>query len=508
MTRLWSNSHIFLKQITAIHEIISFQYKHYMIVNGRSLMHAIEQMFTNHELLFSIWDTLIFMAFIMLVSCCVKSKKSKLPYAAWLSIVLCLLFLCPYQASLWTSVNYSVNYLLPSFLATSVILLWRSIENGSSNRAYYYPLISILGFICGWSHEAFAVPLAAALAVYYILWRKRFVRRVLWLMVPLWIGTTILFFAPGNFVRLEHAGGTSFMGWFIRIKNGFECLMRLRLVWIMSAALIIALLRGHWSLIRMFVKDNPRLVLIFVMAIGFSMLANSASYSFCFVELMSMLITLKYMIEYGVFAPRRITTILALVLTCLFVPQQMLLAVDTKVAYDHQQQIKQVIKDSEDGLFLNPPAPISDLSRPFIRQWSDPFCLYTAAITVGQPEKRASLIALNPADYQAVADAEHYYIGKNKHPGNAPVYQAEGSNSLWVKPGALKGDDKIQATYYPVDWNHTEAPYPLRVKFAFCPDAYENTEILKIDTVRCRFGEFYRIPLPTPRKIKELNVVR
>ncbi len=503
-TDLFSINHRFERKISSFTDIVQTQTIHYVKVNGRSVVHAIEQAFTGHMLAFSIINTAVFLLFVWLIVYYVSGKWFNSNYALWVSVVMALLLLFPYQASLWTSVNYGPNYLWTATMAMGILIIWDKIIKGEVSKKWNIPII-ILSAVFGWTHEGFVVGLAGGIFLYYCLNFKTFRKQILYLAIPMFITAAIMVFAPGNISRFFVSGDVNASP--IRIFNGANNMLCLWVFRLFIIGLLILIALRQWPKLRQFLKDNIHLVYILGVTFAFTLMANTAPYSHTFMELISLLLILRYLRTIPLLYNNKYIRLIAIIATLLFIPHQVILAKDTITNYKYQSQTVQNYITSPDGIFVIDHPDIAQTSVPYIRIWGlYRFCDWTNSLNsiYFKGKKRPSPVT--SYDYPAIAMPDSFFVDKNKFPGNAPVYKADKGYYMWLKPGALPAGAKLQASLYPVDWNHKNVPYFVRLKFVLMSDTYPSTEILKIDTIQTRFGEAYQIDHLPIRKIKSIDI--
>lgn len=105
-TTLWSDDHRFDRKVSSFADIWQTQVKHYMKVNGRSLVHSIEQAFTGHMMAFAIINTAVFLFLILMMVRYVAPRNKQDNFMLWLSIYIMMLVFFPFSESLWVSINY------------------------------------------------------------------------------------------------------------------------------------------------------------------------------------------------------------------------------------------------------------------------------------------------------------------------------------------------------------------------------------------------------------------
>lgn len=494
---LWVNGHRFEREVTTLSEIIQTQTIHYFCVNGRSLVHAIEQAFTNHELFFSIINSVVFLLYVLLIVMYVTATKTqRYWYLLWLAVICGLLYLFPLPHSLWISINWGLNYLWPGCLSVLMLLFWEKIEHGTLESKWNVPLI-ISALIFGWTHEGFVVGVAGGTFLYYCFNFRKYRGQAIMMTVPMWLTACIMVFAPGNISRFFGRDGNG-SPFYLKLNNGFDNNLHLIMIWLLVAGIIYLLVTGHKKQLKDFIISNTRLIYVFCVAFVFSMIANTAPYSHTFTELISMLLIFKYICAYPI-AKTKYAKYLAVVLTVVFCTHQVIVAQDTRKVYEYQKVKRAEYINSIDGIVCYDLPHISPLSKRFIREWETS----TFTLVYGKGKKTARF--LSPSEFQALAQPEKFYIPANAMEGDGDVYKSDGGKYMWVKPEAMNDSVSLTAELYPVDWNHN-ASLLLRVKFALFPEKYENAEKLRVDTLDTRFGKAYIITPPLLRKIKAVNI--
>ncbi len=509
-TDLWTPGHEFNRKVSSLSDIIESQVQHYKYANGRSIVHSIEQAFTGHTLLFSILNTAIFLLFTWLIAYYVTlgGDRYRSCFLLWLIIFIALLNLFPLRDSLWVSVNYGLNYLWPATMATGVMVLWDRLAKGELSARWNIPM-ALLGLIFGWSHEGFVVGVSGGMFLYYCFHIRQFRGQAPVLAVPMWISACVMVFAPGNINRFfHHDDATDEASMLMKLLNGFDNLLHLWMIWILAIGVIILLAAGKKDAIKVFIRDNSRLLWVFAISFIFSMIANTAPHSHTFVELTSLYIILRYVTSRKLPHLTRTVKIGIYLLGVLFTGHQLLIARDTWRNYEFQTEVVNEYIDSPDGIVHFTPINLYSITKPYIRIWKSSgafkfffFNVYNEVLFNGNKPP----LLLEGSDYEAVTAPQNFFTAKNKLPGNAPCYIGEDGKFIWIKPDALSADEKLTGMLYPVDWDH-DVQVIVKLKFLLTPGSYPGTERLEIDTINSRWGRAMRIkPLPV-RKIKAVDI--
>lgn len=508
-TDLWEPGHRYERKVSDIGDIWQTQARHYVQVNGRSLVHATEQAFTGHHMLFCVVNTIVFLLFVTLIVRYVATPVWRRSPFLWLIVPVTLLVLFPYQQSLWTSVNYGLNYLWPATMAVGMLILWEQICAGTVS-VRWAPLIVLYSLIFGWTHEAFVVGVAGGMFIYYCFNFKRYRGMSIVLTVPLWLSAAVMVFAPGNISRFGaiNPNGASLHGIMLRLCNGLDNQLSLKMIWVLVLACVLLLVLGNRGAIRQFVRENSRMISVFAIGTMFPMVANTGAYSHTFAELMAFLLVLKYICATN-WVGKPVLKYIVMIICVLFVPWQIIVAHDTVTNYRVQADLVSEYMSSPDGVVRYREPGISRFSRDYIRLWDNEGLsqfyvnVYNNVFFGGNKPWQM----LDSADYQAVESPESYFVAANKYPGSAPLYQAPGSRYIWINADEMQAGDSLVANYKRVDWNHRGDVF-VRLKFVLMPDSYPSTGEVEIDTLHTRFGDRYRVNMPPVRQITSVDIVR
>ena len=522
-TDLWMRGHQFINKVSSLEDIYNTQVKHYMLVNGRSLVHAVEQAFTGHKLAFSLVNTGVFLLFVFMIVNFVTGKNRRNRYWVWFSVVTGLLLMFPYEESLWTSVNLGLNYLWPATMSVAMLTIWKSAINAppshthslrtseagnlraiKGRRAVENVLIVLLSAVFGWTHEGFVVGVAGGMFLYYCFHFRDYRGRAVLLTVPMWLTAIVMVFAPGNLMRFFGGGDKVGSPFYIKFTNGFDNLLHLWFIWIALAVVIILLAFHRRALLAQYLRRCNYLLWVLGVSFVFSMVANTAPYSHTFVELMFFIMVLGYFSQKRIKVSYRITFVLGSVATMLFVFQQLVLAKDTIHNYNMQRLMRQEYVESHDGITLLKMPEVNAVSRPFIRLW-DEDGFYTQSLMAHTNSKTRPVFLTEP-DYKAVKRPDDFFVPENKAFKDVPVYKSPNGVFYWVHPDSIKGLEALEADLYPVSWD-LEAQLLVKIKFALFPELYPSSEELKIDTIHADKGDAYRVVMPKVRKVKDLKSI-
>lgn len=493
---LWNPKHRYERKIGSFADVVQSQIMHYKYVNGRSLVHAVEQAFTNHKLAFGIVNSLIFILFCALIVFFIKGSYAFLAsYPLWFITLFGAIFLLP--GGLWVSINGAPNYLWPSTLSVAFFILWNKLEYKGLKR-YLYPIIALMSFILGWSHEGFSLPIIGGFVLYYFFFYNQFNKRLLWLFIPLLIGALILVVSPGNFNRLGEKSHIE------TIRDAFVHLTYLKMFWIMMACLLLIWLGKGYLGLKAFIKNNIKIFLIFSISFAFTLIANTGPWTNTFMEVLAFLIVLRYLRGIN-FYNKRWVKIACVVLTFVYIPQQILLARDCVALYKYQHAAYLEYVESPDGYVKFEEPEYSIFTKPYLSLFENNRNVFSTKMHLvnGTPNKIPLLIGRE--DYLAVEFPDSFYIPENHLSGTAPMYYIPGGEYYWVHPDSIDKAQNLVANWYPVDWNH-DVILIMKIKYALMPRDYPLSTPINVDTVQTRFGPRYRIPVIKARHLRSIDL--
>ncbi|MDE5734067.1 MAG: hypothetical protein K2H83_02875, partial [Duncaniella sp.] len=221
-------------------DAIKSQTAQYFYSNGRFFVHVLVQMFAGPWgfKAYSVFAACLFFVVAVLFGFYCLPSGRRYNTLLWLGISVAYLYLFQSNSGTWYSIAGGLNYLLPMFPVLVFLLLYRRFGREVHRESpLLYVLAGVIGFVTGWSQECYSLPLSGGvfLALSISLFRHERIAPAIWVLaVSLWIGTSILVFAPGNFVRLGTRPGLLYS-----MVNGVKLLAGTRLFWLMIASLIV-----------------------------------------------------------------------------------------------------------------------------------------------------------------------------------------------------------------------------------------------------------------------------
>ncbi|MCH5326546.1 MAG: hypothetical protein J1E29_05005 [Duncaniella sp.] len=500
---------ILTEQISNISQIFDSQANHYVYGNGRYMVHFIEQLFTGVIGLdaYNILGALMMMGMIIGIVLLSIPKSNRGNPIWWLLTVIALMYAFPYPDRLWYSINMSCNYLIPSFLLILTLIFLRIINNPDSTNGMM-ALAAIISFMCGASHEAFALPLTGAVWVYYIFHFSKFRSRGWIIALPLAIGSLTILASPGNWSRVAiYQNEGSFISNTIQhIFISLNTLIETPIVWIFLIVTIIVRIcigRKIWKIF----SNRPIETLTIVFGVCFLAMINAWSYAYTPVYLIVFILSLNKLstLKFLKTTNGRLIAIcwigLAGVFSC-----QILIAANCCKMSNYQRRLIEEYKHSRTGIILNNPPKVDAFTKTYVTIWpkeqgTDVIDLNFSA-AYGEYTKPMYLLA--PDEYQVITEGTTQL---NKMPGGSPFVKA--GRFYWAEIESLDSTTQgFELEYRPVDFNHATAPFLLRLKFALSPGAYPSRDKAETDTITIGNRTFLRIRVPDIRKVKSIKALQ
>ncbi len=497
-----------LKEVKTISDLVESQINHYKVVNGRTIMHTIEQLFSGivGTDLFFVLNTFVFILTIYLLVKMLFNNVHTFKY--WLFVIVVLLYLFPLPASLWVSINFSVNYLWPLCLTLLVLYCWNKLQNRSSMSKVFYVLMPILGFVAGWSHESFAIPLSGVIFIYYCFNYKAFSKEVALLVIPLWIGTAFLVFAPGNFFRLQNetVKDVRILRYIIHNLFAIKFLP-------MMIVLVLFLWKRRKLKVLEFVKDNYLWIGLFAISLLFVLvLGLIPGRTYIAVELYSFILIVKLIQKVKIIETWTLlsTKTLSIIVALLFVAHQCFICNASIIEKSRQDKFLDQYKKSSDGVAVYDYADYGCLINPFVRRFQleigdNPDKKYfKETLELYHTRRTKKLITVTSNDYELISNFDK--MSKEKARFSGPFYATEGCEYVWALADSVKGES-FEFVYTPVGFSDN-VPLLMKIKRYLKPEIYPVTgPVEEINEVIFNSRKFLAIRITPMRDVVDIKPV-
>jgi len=217
--------------ITSLGDLLHSQQLHYMLVNGRLLVHTVAQAFLAFvpPVVLQIVNAALFVVLLHLLTLYVHRPKEQLTVVVVACFLLTVVFQGFRTAIFWSIGSFNYLWVL---VATMLWLLWvrRCRVLGVSCW-----VLSPLALVAGWSHEAISLPLAVAGC--WVLgvkmsdrWRRTVTPYILFYVA----GTVLCLLSPGILNRSADAPSFAMR----LLSGGLNYIFNVRVVWLLLALMI------------------------------------------------------------------------------------------------------------------------------------------------------------------------------------------------------------------------------------------------------------------------------
>ena len=192
---LFDHSH----KIESFPDVLKSVTNHSFLLTGRGLNIFFVQLFCSiiDKSVFDIINAIVYVLF--LIGCLRLANTKNITNS--IIVIGVLWFILPVQQIFTMSIAFAVNYLWPATLIVYFLLMLRTCIRGQETKTPAILLISVFGFICGYTHELFTAPLSASLFVYTIINRKTINKQTFAAIVGFWLGTIFILIAPATWNR-------------------------------------------------------------------------------------------------------------------------------------------------------------------------------------------------------------------------------------------------------------------------------------------------------------------
>lgn len=486
-------------------DLVKSQTNHWLYSNGRTIVHTLVQLYAGivgygaYNVFIAILMVLTIWLFVR-YSCVKKYWTNPIIY---LSASICFLYLYPSPEGMFFWVVYGLNYLFPLCLVLVYLLIFRSIHDKTELSILKTVLLFVFGFVVGWTHEGFAIPLSCAVFFFVVTKLKQLHYPIFVLSVALWIGTAFLTFSPANFSRL----GSSMI---VNVLNGLDIYIRLRLFWLSMVVIFIAMIMDKQRCKVVFSKYRI-VVVACVVGMLFGFVANTGAWSLTGTEFFASLIMFALLpVIFDRFSiTAKVKNLVAiLVLLLISIHQVMIIEAAIKI-YRQEKAFICEYHNSPHGYVKEPVINLSPLVKPFIINWFDSYTykyiMFSVAVSNGTKDKLP--IVLGDRDWDAIYAPEKFFVDENKMSGNSLFY--EGDRYYWIKKSDFNPSGEYFLDFSPV--KPAECPY-LLLKFKAIFDATSFPSKAPVDKskIMCvpgQDGQILMLEKDSWRSVSQINLI-
>lgn len=290
-----------LTVVNSIMDAVRFQAHDYMTHNGRFIVHTLTAYFCGKLGVewFRIINSIVFVLLVYGALKLIRSEFGKRKVDKYIiAFMLFMLLPCPGMI-VFGSIAMCINYLWSACAITYFIILYKAI---SENKRTYNLIIKILffciGLLIGSLQESFSLGISAALFFYYCFNIKKFRGAIPYIIVGFWLGTLIVTFAPGNFVRMGKVNNLEGGFGLTKLLSNFsQVIFNSKMFVVLCLSLFILLIKNKSSFIR-FISQNIVYVLTILFCIAVSLVVFSGERQVTCIELFSFILLIKLLYKY------------------------------------------------------------------------------------------------------------------------------------------------------------------------------------------------------------------
>ena len=497
------------KEIKTFSDILESQINHYNVVNGRTIVHSLEQFFSGIAgvEIFYVLNTIVFIFTIFLFVKIMFIQIDKYKY--WIFTIVAFLYLFPEQSDLWFSINLSLNYLWTLCFCLLMLYCWDKVKSDNEISKVMLAILPIIGFVAGWSHEAFAIPLLVVIFIYYCFNYKEISYKIALLVIPFFLGTALLVFAPGNFLRIQNEAFNSYI--LISLKQNPFVIKLLPIL----VLLAFVIWKKRLIQIKSFTKENIIWIgllgvsLLFVLALGLGL-----GRTYIAVELFSLVLLVK-MIK-AVNLKNKISqysTSVSLIITLLFIVHHGFVCDAAIKEKEIQDKFLNQYIDSKDGVAVYDYHDYGCLINPFIQHFQfeigdNPGFKYSKeTIELRYTKRQKKLIPITSKDYELISNFDKY-LKNEKIKYTGPFYMIEGCDYAWAIADSVNFADKFEYHYAPVSFSDDVLPQ-VKVKRLLMPNSYPKKSLVnEVSELSFNSRRFLAIRLTPNRNVVDIKRVK
>ncbi len=482
-------------RIQTVGDVISSQIDHYHHWGGRNLVHAVEQLFSGvlSPSLFYVINTFVFLLTLILIVYVGTGKDKMHCLTPWLLTSIGMIYFLPWSLYITSSINLACNYLWPMCGLLIVTVLW---QKARKHERKYNTIqcmgLALISFIAGWSHEAYCLGLSGAFFFYYLFHFKEFKGVQIWIVIGYWLGTLVLFSAPGNFFRLTQGESKGLSDWVIEFALA---LPRLKLAYIFMLVLLYFRIKRKEDFVS-FCKEYKLLIIAWGLSFVFVCFMHTVSQSFTGIEMLSLLLTIC-LLRPSFTGKRDYISALLMLILCIHIG---FVSVYEFKQNKSEREALERYSESQDGLAVNYTKQCSSPIISFLlRHPMDNFRRYplTEKLYADNPNP---LILITPQDEMIMQHPDEYFIKANNF-GDGSFYAIEGCSKAWAPMDSTLLNQSYEWVFDTPHW-YEQMSMKERVLAIIKPEAVSSTmPASPPEIIDTRYGKFMIKDIPTQRKI-------
>ena len=337
------------ERIQSLKDIFVSQFDHYMLRNGRFLVHCVVQLFCGILGVewFRIINTIMFVLFCAITTRLVCGTY-RIPIMWYtLTAFAIWLFIPRIGFTILGNIACGVNYLWVGVASVAFILLHQKVADAKLSTGANIGLV-VIGVLIGSLQESFSIPISGALFLYYCFNLKKFKGSVVWLVCGYWLGSIALIIAPGNFIRLQkEVSAESII--IVSIRRFLAIFKDCWLLIVVVISHIVFLCKNQIN-VRQFISQNILLYMMLLIGFAFTIIiAYTGEHQLFFIGWLVILIMLKLLYAYWSSANVKIQQIVIVLILLCMIPMCGYTYKYRLKDYILYEQLVDNIKESQDG---------------------------------------------------------------------------------------------------------------------------------------------------------------
>ena len=389
-----------------------------------------------------------------------------------------------------------------------VLYYWNKLRNGTSKSKISLVLMPIIGFVAGWSHEAFAISLSVVTFIFYSFNYKEFTNKVALLVLPLWVGTGFMVLAPGNFIRLQN---NTFGNDILIYLSHYP--LAIKLLPMMFVVVLVLCLKRQIN-IKKFAVNNKILIGLFSTSLLFVLILGVVPCrTYTAVELFSLLLIVE-LIKVANVNKMRILQYekpICIVLTLMFIVHQSFICHASVKENEIQDAFLNQYVKSEDGIAIYDYNDYGALINPFVRHFeleigdNPGFKFHKESLELYYTREKKRLVPISSADYELISNFSKCLKENDNIKYSGPFYSIEGCNYAWAYAETVDKTDQFQYCYGRVSFAD-EAPLHVKFKRWLIPESYSLKEnVNEINEVIFNSRKFLAIRITPMRDVVDIK---
>lgn len=339
--------------------------------------HLFCNMLQDHRWCFDVANTVLFIVYLLICGRLVTIQTKEKPVLYSFVFALLFWFLCPIPSETLFWAVGSIAYMWTDVLV--FFFLYMFLKYKDSNSSFVCKVCAFLFSLVSASNIIPSVSICGAFVVYYCTHIRELKGNAIPFVAGFVIGTLIILFAPGNFVRA--AESENYFSFIDKFKNvlfhPIREIVKYKAFWLLVMVMVFGCIKKKW-VVKSWLKDN----VILVYALGWSIIAFSVVFqpdvrALTFTEALSIVMMMKFVLDtreslnfFGEIGVKK-TRLLKLTLLLLLVVDAYCAVKETKAQRNNNSNLLAQIADANGVLALDTPVSRHRMAyAPFYPNWT------------------------------------------------------------------------------------------------------------------------------------------